>query len=100
MAKPLEEWTVEELRSELSRVGDELARRAVTSVKKQKADVGRACEGWVRGYAWDETFTTAMVEDEFALHERKTGQTLSFSDRERLLQLWRALRAERHRDAA
>ena len=100
MAKPLEEWTVEELRSELSRVGDELARRAVTSVKKQTADVARACEGWVRGYAWDETFTTAMVEDELALLERKTGQTLSASDRERLLQLWHALRAERFRDAA
>jgi hypothetical protein len=100
VAKPLEEWTVEELRAELSRVGDELARRAVTSVKKPKADVARACEGWVRGYAWDETFTTAMVEDEFALHERKTGQTLSPSDRERLLQLWHALRAERYRDAA
>jgi hypothetical protein len=42
VAKPLEEWTVEELRSELARVGDELARRAVTSVKKQKADVARA----------------------------------------------------------
>lgn len=100
MPKPLEEWTVEELRSELTRVGDELARRAVTPSKKQKADVARACEAWVRGYAWDETFTVAMVEDELALHERKTGQTLSVSDRERLLQLWYALRAERFRDAA
>ena len=100
VAKPLEEWTVEELRSELTRVGDELARRAVMPSRKQKADVVRACEGWVRGYAWDETFTTEMVEDELALLERKTGQTLSVSDRERLLQLWRALRTERFRDAA
>jgi len=100
VAKPLEEWTVEELRAELVRLGEELARRAITPARKQKADVARACEGWVRGYAWDETFTPAMVEDEFSLHERKTGQTLPSADRERLLHLWRALFAERHRDAA
>ena len=91
---------MEELRAELVRLGEELARRAVTPARKQKVDVARACEGWVRGYAWDETFTPPMVEDELALHERKTGQRLSAADRERLLQLWRALRAERYRDAA
>jgi hypothetical protein len=100
MAKPHEEWTVEELRAELGRLGDELARRAAGPAKKQKVDVTRACEGWVRGYAWDETFTEAMVADEFALHERKTGQTLSPLDRERLFALWHSLRVERYRDAA
>jgi hypothetical protein len=54
----------------------------------------------VRGVAWDETFTVEMVEDELALHERKAGQTLGPLDRERLTQLWLALRSERYRDAA
>ena len=54
----------------------------------------------MRGYAWDETFTEAMVADEFELHERKTQQTLSPLDRERLFELWHSLRVERYRDAA
>jgi hypothetical protein len=95
MAKPLEEWTVEELRTELGRIGDELARRSTSAVKKPKVDVVRACEHWVRGFAWDETFTREMVDDELSVHERKIGQTLSHADRERLIQLWLALRDER-----
>ena len=100
MAKPLEEWTVEELRAQAGRIVDELARRAVTPAKKQKADVVRACEHWVRGYAWDETFTREMVEDEFSLHERKLGQTLAEADRKRLLELWLVLRDDRAQRAA
>jgi hypothetical protein len=100
MAKPLEEWSVEELRAELGRIGDELARRAVAPAKKQKVDVVRACEGWVRGFAWDETFTEAMVADEFSVLERKTGQELGPLDRERLFQLWHQLRVERFPAAA
>jgi hypothetical protein len=104
MAKPLEEWSIDELRMEAVRVADELARRAAApapaGVKKPRVDVVRACENWVRGLAWDETFTLEMVEDEFSLHERKAGQELPPFERERLTQLWLALRAERHRDAA
>jgi len=101
MAKPLEEWTVEELRAHAGRIVDELARRAVTPAKgKQKADVVRACEHWVRGYACDETFTPEMVEDEFSLHERKLGQTLAEADRKRLLELWLVLRDDRAQRAA
>ena len=100
MAKPMEEWTVEELRAQAARVLEELARRAVAPAKKQKVDVVKACEHWVRGYAWDETFTQAMVEDEFELHERKVGQTLSEADRKRLLELWRVLRDDRALRAA
>jgi hypothetical protein len=104
MAKPLEEWSIDELRMEAVRVADELARRAAAPApaggKKQRIDVVRACENWVRGLAWDETFTVEMVEDEFSLHERKAGQELPPLERERLVQLWLALRAERHRDAA
>ena len=104
MAKPLAEWSVDELRGELVRLGDELARRAAapptTAGKKHRIDVVLACENWVDGVAWDETFTTEMVEDEFSVLERKAGQELAPLDRERLLQLWLARRDERYRSAA
>ena len=103
MAKPLEEWSIDELRMEAVRVAEELARRAAMPAqggKKPRVDVVRACENWIRGVAWDETFSLEMVEDELALHERKAGQELGPLERERLTQLWLALRAERYRDAA
>src|SRR3954468_21799935 len=105
MTKPLDEWSVDELRGELARIGDELARRAsapptVTHHRKHRIDVVLACENWVDGVAWDETFTTEMVEDEFSVLERKAGQELAPLDRERLLQLWLARRDERYRTAA
>jgi len=101
MAKPLEEWTVEQLRAELVRIGDELARRgAAAPAKKGKVDVVHVCENWVRGYAWDETFTREMVDDELTVRERRNGQTLAASDRERLIQLWLTLRDERVARAA
>jgi hypothetical protein len=104
MAKPLEEWSIDELRMEAVRVAEELARRAAVPApgggKKPRVDIVRACENWVRGVAWDETFTIEMVEDELSLHERKAGQALGPLDRERLTQLWLALRSERYRDAA
>jgi hypothetical protein len=104
MAKPLEEWTPDELRFEVSRLTEELARRAGTAVAvspgKGRVDVVRVCENWVRGLAWDETFTQEMVEDELAIHERKAGQQLGPLDRERLIQMWLALYAERFSEAA
>ncbi len=104
MAKPLEEWSIDELRMEAVRVAEELARRAAVPAagggRKLPKDVVRACENWVRGLAWDETFTLEMVEDEFSLHERKSQQELPPFERERLVQLWLALRAERHSQAA
>jgi hypothetical protein len=102
MAKPLDEWTPEELRFEIARLTEELARRAVASAPpaKGRADVVRSCENWVRGQAWDETFTEEMVADEFSIHERKAGQELPPLERERLFQLWHALVAERYLDAA
>ena len=90
MAKPMEEWSIDELRMEAVRVADELARRAAVPAagagKKPRVDVVRACENWVRGVAWDETFTLEMVEDELALHERKAGQELGPLERDRLTQ--------------
>ena len=104
MAKPLEEWSIDELRMEAVRVAEELARRAAApapgAVKKPRVDVVRACENWVRGVAWDDTFTIEMVEDELSLHERKAGHDLPPLERERLTQLWLALQSERYRDAA
>lgn len=104
MAKPLEEWSVEELRDELGRIGGELARRAAAPPpaggRKHRVDVVLACENWVRGLAWDETFTVEMVQDELSVHERKAGTELAPLDRERLVQLWLALRDERYRNAA
>lgn len=102
MAKPVEDWTPEEIRAEVTRLVDELSRRltATTAGTKKGVDVVRACENWVRGRAWDETFTREMVEDELAIHERKIGQELRPLDRERLLQLWDALYDERYPAAA
>ncbi len=103
MAKPLEEWTPAELRAEAARLIEELARRAAAVPApggKKGVDVVRACENWVRGLAWDETFTQEMVEDELAIHERKVGQELGPLERERLIQLWLTLYAERFSAAA
>jgi hypothetical protein len=104
MAKPLEEWTPDELRFEVARLTEELARRAsvtpAAAPGKGRIDVVRSCENWVRGLAWDETFTREMVEDELAIHERKAGQELSPLERERLIQLWLVLYAERVAEAA
>jgi len=102
MAKPLEEWTPDELRFEVARLTEELARRAAvpSPSAKGRVDVVRSCENWVRGQAWDETFTQEMVEDEFAIHERKAGQELPPLEKERLLQLWLGLVAERYLNAA
>jgi hypothetical protein len=100
MAKPVEDWTPDELRSEAIRLLDELARRAAPAAPKKGVDVVRACENWIRGRAWDETFTREMVEDELAIHERKAGQELGALERERLVQLWLAVYAERYPAAA
>jgi hypothetical protein len=100
--KPIDQWSPDELRLEITRLTEELARRAGTpaSGKKQAADIVRACENWVRGHAWDETFTVEMVDDEFAVNERTVRQELQPMERERLLQLWHALYAERYPAAA
>ena len=105
MAKPLEEWTPDELRFEVARLTEELTRRAASTAVaappgKGRVDVVRSCENWVRGLAWDETFTQEMVEDELAIHERKAGQELGPLERERLIQLWLVLYAERLAEAA
>jgi hypothetical protein len=100
MPKPLEEWTVEELRAEATRVLEELVRRAAAPAQKKKGvDVVHACENWVHGLGWDETFTREMVEDELAILARKSGRELARLDRERLVQLWLAEYDRRYRAA-
>ena len=103
MAKPLEEWTPDELRTELGRLTDELARRAEAPVPakaaKGRVDVAKAAENWVLGHAWDETFSKDMVDEELSILERKTGQELGPLDRERLVRLWLDEYDRRHRAA-
>ena len=100
--KPIDQWSPDELRLEITRLTEELARRAAAPAagRRQAADVVKSCENWVRGHAWDETFTVDMVDDELSVHERKTGHELQPLERERLLQLWHALYAERYPAAA
>lgn len=101
--KPIDQWTPDELRLEITRLTEELARRAAAPAagnRKQPADVVTSCENWIRGHAWDETFTLEMVEDELAVHERKLNNDLQPLERDRLLQLWQALYGERHARAA
>ena len=100
--KPIEQWTPDELRLEITRLTEELARRAgtpATGGRKQAADVVKSCENWIRGHAWDDTFTREMVEDELAIHERKAGQELGPLERERLVQLWLGEYDRRYRAA-
>ena len=101
-AKPIDQWTPDELRLEITRLAEELARRAAAPApgRKSAPDVVKSCENWVRGHAWDETFTLEMVEDELSVHERKTNVELQPLERERLLQLWQALHGERYPRAA
>jgi hypothetical protein len=101
-SKPIDQWTPDELRLEITRLTEELARRAAVTTQGRKAavDVAKACENWVRGHAWDETFTAEMVEDEFSVHERGIRQDLQPLERERLMQLWHALYGERYPAAA
>ena len=100
--KPIDQWTPDELRLEITRLTEELARRAATPTggRKQPADVVKSCENWIRGHAWDETFTVEMVEDELAVHERKLNNDLQPLERARLVQLWQALYDERYARAA
>jgi hypothetical protein len=101
-AKPIDQWTPDELRFEITRLTEELARRAASPAagRKTTVDVAKSCENWVRGHAWDDTFTPEMVDDEFSVHERKTNHDLQPMERERLLQLWHALYGERYSRAA
>jgi hypothetical protein len=100
--KPIDQWTPEELRLEIARLTDELVRRAAAPAPARRGatDIVRSCENWVRGHAWDETFTPEMVDDELSVHERKAQQELQPDERRRLLELWRALHAERYPQAA
>jgi hypothetical protein len=99
-AKALDQWTADELRLEITRLTEELARRVAAPARKNAPEIAKSCENWIRGHAWDETFTLEMVEDELSVHERKLGQELQPLERERLVQLWHALYAERYPAAA
>src|SRR3954466_6935282 len=94
MAKPLEEWTPEELRNELGRLADELVTRAnaaapaAAPAARGRVAVVRAGGNWGGGLAGGETVTRERVEEELAISERKTGHELGPLERERVVQLW------------
>ncbi len=100
MAESLSDKSVAELEREIHLRLAELRRRAATAPPPHVKDVALACENWVRGRAWDETFTVETVADELARIERAVRARLAPADRERLVQLWRALYSERHAAAA
>jgi hypothetical protein len=68
---------------------------AAQPARRREVDVAAAVEGWVRGLGWDETFDRDMVEEEFDRIQRRVGSPLPPDERERLIQLWLALRSER-----
>jgi hypothetical protein len=89
---------IERLLSELRR---DVAAQAQEPRQRSKGhDPVAAAEQWVRGLGWDETFDEAMVQEELSIIERRLHSELGPLERERLLQLWRALRAERFPAAA
>jgi hypothetical protein len=81
-------------------------RREIAAQLKEERPRGRgpdpvvAAEQWVRGVGWDETFDAAMVDEELSRIERHLNAELAVEQRERLLELWRSLRAERYPAAA
>ena len=68
---------------------------AAQPARRREVDVAVAVERWVRGIGWDETFDREMVEEEFDRIERRVGNPLAAEERERLVQLWLAVRGER-----
>jgi hypothetical protein len=68
---------------------------AAQPARRREVDVAVAAERWVHGLGWDETFDREMVEEEFDRIERRVGSPLPADERERLIQLWLAIRGER-----
>jgi hypothetical protein len=68
--------------------------------RRRGPDVLIAAEQWVRGRGWDETFDEEMVEEELSRRARLMHAELAPEQRERVLELWRAVRAERYPAAA
>jgi len=97
--------SVDERFDEIERLLAELRREVAAQAQEPRPrgkgpDPAAAAEQWVRGLGWDETFNEAMVEEELSIIERRLHSDLLPDERERVLQLWRALRAERFPAAA
>ncbi|TML89638.1 MAG: hypothetical protein E6G08_04725 [Actinobacteria bacterium] len=97
--------SVDERFDEIERLLAELRREVAAQAQEPRPrgkgpDLVAAAEQWVRGLGWDETFDEAMVGEELSIIERRVHSELDPDERERLLQLWRALRAERFPAAA
>ena len=95
------ERTLLELLGDAQRILDEVRRRVADLPEEHPPfDVVAACQRWVRGVGWDETFTEELVLDEFARFERRGERRLEVAERTQLLELWRSLKAERTSQAA
>jgi hypothetical protein len=79
---------------------DDLMRVVAAAPWPAQGDVATACENWIRGVGWDETFTRTMVDDEFDKLERRLHMTPPRGERDRLVQLWLAEHARRFPAAA
>ena len=95
------ERTLLELVGDAQGILDEVRRRVADLPQEHPPfDVVAACERWVRGVGWDDTFTDELVLDEFARFERRGERPLDLADRTRLLELWRTLKDDRTNQAA
>ena len=81
------EQLLRELRDEVARVPRPPATSSVVAI-----------EQWIRGFAWDATFSDEMAVEEFGRISRRVNEELDPVEHERLLQLWRSERTSR-RDA-
>jgi len=96
----LERKSVSELEREIHDRLAELRRRASSAPPPKEVDVAVVCENWVRGFAWDETFSEETVIEELGVLARSVQQELEPHVRTRLVELWRDLRRERFAEAA
>jgi hypothetical protein len=92
------EKTIEDRFAELELLLRELRDEVVRVPRPPVASSVVAIEQWIRGFAWDATFSDEMAVEEFGRISRRVNAQLDPVEHERLLQLWRSERTSR-RDA-
>ena len=95
------ERTIYDILDEMAELQRELRARVLELPQEvQQFDLVAACESWVRGVGWDESFTEELVDEQFGRFARHGNAELEALERTSLLELWRATRAERYPEAA
>jgi hypothetical protein len=89
------EKTIEDRFAELDRLLRELRDEVARAPRPPATSVAVAVEQWVRGFAWDATFSDEMAVEEFGRISRRVNEELDEVEHERLLQLWRSERMRR-----